>query len=71
MFSYVRLCVKVDLEKGLLEAIQLTMDNWKNIQPVNYEQLPFKCKQCHEYGHFTKYCPENIPPEQGQQDKND
>jgi hypothetical protein len=27
------------------------------IQTVNYEQLPFKCKACHEYGNFAKKCP--------------
>jgi hypothetical protein len=44
-----RLCVEVDLEKGFPEAIQLTLDNWSYIQQVDYEQLPFKCKSCHEY----------------------
>jgi hypothetical protein len=57
MFACACICVEVDLEKGLLEAIQLTLDYWKHIQPVDYEQLPFKCKQCHEYGHFTKKNP--------------
>jgi hypothetical protein len=49
--------VEVDLEKGLLEAIQLTLDNWSYIQQVDYEQIPFKCKACHEYGHFAKNSP--------------
>jgi hypothetical protein len=49
-----RLCVEVDMEKGFLEAIQLTLDNWSYIQKVDYEQLSFKCKACHEYGHFAK-----------------
>jgi hypothetical protein len=50
--------VEVDLEKGLPEAIQLTLDNWSYIQQVDYEQIPFKCKACHEYGHFVKSCPQ-------------
>jgi hypothetical protein len=53
-----RLCVEVDLEKGLPEAIQLTLDNWSYVQQVDYEKIPFKCKSCHEYGHFTKSCPQ-------------
>jgi hypothetical protein len=44
----------VDLEKGLLEAIQLNLDSWSYIQQVDYEQVPFKCKIYHEYGHFAK-----------------
>jgi hypothetical protein len=56
-----RLCVEVYLEKGLPESIQLTLDNWSYIQQVDYKQLPFKCKACHEYGHFTKNFPQNKP----------
>jgi hypothetical protein len=48
------------LEKGLPEPIQLTLDGWTYIQIVDYEQLPFKCKSCHEYRHFTKNCPKAI-----------
>jgi len=55
--SYAHLCVYVDMEKCFPEAIQLTLDHWSYIQIVNYEQLSFKCKTCHEYGHFTKKCP--------------
>lgn len=27
-----------------------------HIQQLNYEQIPFKCKVCHEYGHFANRC---------------
>jgi hypothetical protein len=56
------ICVEVDMEKCLPEAINLTLDNWNYLQQVDYEQLPFKCKICHEYGHFAKHCPKS-PPE--------
>jgi hypothetical protein len=59
MYSCARICVEVDLEKGLPEAIKLKLDDWTYIQKLDYEQLPFKCKSCHEYNHFAKNCPSN------------
>lgn len=37
-------CVEVNLEKGLLTEILLTMGKWKHFQVLDYEQIPFKCK---------------------------
>ena len=54
LFSCARICVEVDLEKGLPKAVSLFMDGWEHMQKVDYEQLPFKCKKCHEYGHLVK-----------------
>jgi hypothetical protein len=68
--SCARLCVEVDLEKGFPEAIQLTLDNWSYIQTVDYEQLPFKCKACHEYGHFAKNVPRKRQINQKTKSKN-
>jgi hypothetical protein len=53
--------VEVDLGKGLMKAIQLTLDNWTYIRHVDYEQLPFKCNTHHEYGHFAKIYPKSQP----------
>ncbi len=47
------ICVEVDLGKGLPEAIKIKVDQWRHIQQLDYEQIPFKCKVCHEYGHFA------------------
>ena len=33
------------------------MGNWTYYQRLDYEQLPFKCRGCHEYGHFIRNCP--------------
>lgn len=55
-FLCARICVEVDLEEGLPEAINLTVAGWSHIQELDYEQLPFKCKYCHGHGHFAKHC---------------
>ena len=56
MFSYARIYVEIDLEKGLPEKIKLSTDGWTHLQKVDYEETPFKCNFCHEYGYFSKGC---------------
>jgi len=56
-FACARICVEVNLEKGLPEALKLSMGEWSHIQELDYEQIPFKCLRCHAYGHFVKSCP--------------
>jgi hypothetical protein len=56
-YSCARICVEVDLEAGLPEAIKLTVGDWQHYQKLDYEQLSFKCRNCHEYRHFQKQCP--------------
>jgi hypothetical protein len=38
---------------------------------LDYEQFPFKCKLCHEYGHFARNCKkvEATPPSNGREEK--
>ena len=55
-YSCARICVEVDLEEGLPEAIKLTVAGWTHVQELDYEQLPFKCRHCHGHGHFAKHC---------------
>lgn len=54
MHACARSCVKVDLGKGLPEAVKIKVDQWTHIQQLDYKKISFKCKVCHEYGHFTK-----------------
>ena len=39
------------------------MDRWEFYQKVDYEQLPFKCRKCHEYRHFVKNYPKSTQEE--------
>jgi hypothetical protein len=59
-YSCARICVEVDLEVGLPEAIKLKVGDWQHFQKLDYEQLPFKCRGCHEYGHFQRNCPKSL-----------
>lgn len=59
-YSCARICVEVDLEQGLPEAIKLTVAGWSHIQELDYEQIPFKCRHCYGYGHFAKHCKKKI-----------
>jgi hypothetical protein len=56
-YSCARICVEVNLEVGLPEAIKLKVGEWQHFQKLDYEQLSFKCRGCHEYGHFQRNCP--------------
>ena len=56
-FRCYRICVEVNLEKGIPKSLNLTLGNWSHIQELDYEQIPFKCNFFHVYGHFAKSCP--------------
>ena len=56
MHACARICVEVNLGKGLLEAVKIKVDKWMHRQQLDYEHIPFKCKVCHEYGHFANRC---------------
>jgi hypothetical protein len=60
-FTCASIYVEENMENGIPEAIFLTLDNWKHNQPIDYEQLPFKCKSFHEYKHFSKDCKKTNP----------
>jgi len=55
-FSCTKICIEVDIEKGLPSEIVLTQEDWKNIQPLDYDQHFFKCERCHDYGNFSRDC---------------
>jgi hypothetical protein len=67
-YDCARICVEVDLEVGLPEAIKIKVGSWTHVQVLDYEQLPFKCRKCHVYGHFARGCPNKGEAEKGKED---
>ena len=62
-YDCARIYVEVDLEVGLPEAIKIKVGSWSHSQKLDYEQLLFKCRGCHEYGHFARNCPKKSEEE--------
>jgi hypothetical protein len=67
-YDCARICVEVDLEVGLPEAIKIKVGSWTHVQVLDYEQIPFKCCKCHVYGHFARGFPNNGEAEKGKED---
>jgi hypothetical protein len=67
-YDCARICVEVELEVGLLEAIKIKVGSWTHVQVLDYEQLPFKCRKCHVYGHFARGCQNKWEAEKGKED---
>jgi hypothetical protein len=54
--SYARICIEMDVSGALPEAISLEFRDEEWIQSINYEQIPFRCRRCHENGHLIREC---------------
>ena len=67
-YDCAHICVEVDLEVGLPEAIKIKVGNWTHLQKLDYEQLPFKCRKCHVYSHFTRGGPTNVESDKGKEE---
>ena len=67
-YDCARICVEVDLEVGLSEAIKINVGSWSHVQKLDYEQLPFKCRKCHVYNHFARGCPSNVEAKKGKEE---
>jgi len=57
LFTYARICVEIDLSKGLPDKIQLQHESYKRIQALDYENTAFRCRTCHQTGHLNDSCP--------------
>ena len=57
--SYARLCIEMDVSGALHDGLWLEYRDEEYFQPIDYEQIPFRCRKCHEHGHLSRECPLN------------
>ena len=57
LFTYVRICVEIDLNKGLPDRLQLKHESFNWIQSLDYENTTFRCRFCPLTGHLQDSCP--------------
>ena len=63
-YSCAHICMEMDLEIGLSQAINITVADWTQVQELYYEQLPFKWRHCHDYRHFARNCKKKAKEEE-------
>lgn len=57
IYTFARICVEVDLSKGLPENIKLIYKQQKWLQVLDYENTAFRCRNCRQTGHLQSTCP--------------
>jgi len=57
LFTYARICVEIDLSKGLPDRIHLQYEKFKWLQILDYENTAFRCRYCYDTGHLQDTCP--------------
>lgn len=57
LYSYARICVELDLSKGLPNQINLKINDFVWSQTLDYENTAFRCRHCHQSGHLQNTCP--------------
>ncbi|KAH9295944.1 hypothetical protein KI387_039532, partial [Taxus chinensis] len=63
---YARIYVLMDLNKPSTMKISLVIDDEKWNQVLDYENILFRCRLCHEYRHLVRDCKHKVPEEQGE-----
>lgn len=51
-----RILVSLNPSRGLAQKINFQYKDYVFEQILDYENLPFWCHRCHEYGHLAKDC---------------
>lgn len=57
IFTFARICVKVDLSEELPESITLNFYNTQWTQQLDYENTAFRFRGCLQLGHLHIACP--------------
>jgi len=52
IYTFARICVEVDLSKGLSENIRLVYKQQNWLQGLDYENIAFRCRNCRLTGHL-------------------
>ena len=52
LYTYARMCVEVDISKGLPEQIILKVGDLVWTQHLDYENTAFRCRRCMHTGHL-------------------
>lgn len=55
--SCARICVEMDVSGALHEGLRLEYRDEDYFQAIDYKQIPFRCRKCHEHGHLVRECP--------------
>jgi hypothetical protein len=51
-----RIFVNLNISEGLGEEVDLSWGSYTYNQRLVYENIPFRCRRCHQYGHLIKSC---------------
>ena len=51
-----KILVSLNPREGLADAMTLKYRDFKFLQNMDYENLPFCCHRCHKYGHLGREC---------------
>jgi hypothetical protein len=51
-----RILVNLNVREGLGEEIDLSWGSFTHTQLLDYENVPFRCRRCHQYGHLVANC---------------
>ncbi len=60
--SYARICVYMDLKQPLPDTVSFFHEDTEWVQVIDYEQVPFRCRRCHDIGHLYRDFPLNKTP---------